>query len=243
MLPCDNPPLIELTNQKKPCGHNPWTCMWTNQSLLRHHLPKWNPNPNFHHLLPSPWQRHPSRQSRRRPPRFHHRSTVEQLRTSNLPPPTPTPLPATITPRPLHHAEDHTAANLQQIHRNTCVTTALVPFTDLTWKPWQQLCIQSPLSLHLAHSMVAPPSFSIFSTAHPPRKQINHFFISASETTPDLQLKWTRTIHHGSTTKRCSHHHEFITDNAVVDAFKLILLIYNNFSIVKKVVNKIVRVK
>jgi len=32
-------------------------------------------------------------------------------------------------------------------------------------------------------------------------------------------------------------------DNAVVDAFKLILLIYNNFSIVKKVVNKIVRVK
>ena len=33
------------------------------------------------------------------------------------------------------------------------------------------------------------------------------------------------------------------TDNAVVDAIKLILLIYNNFSIVKKVVNKIVRVK
>jgi len=33
------------------------------------------------------------------------------------------------------------------------------------------------------------------------------------------------------------------TDIAVVDAFKLILLIYNNFSIVKKVVNKIVRVK
>ena len=33
------------------------------------------------------------------------------------------------------------------------------------------------------------------------------------------------------------------TDNAVVDAFKLILLIYNNFSIVKKVVNKIERVK
>jgi len=32
-------------------------------------------------------------------------------------------------------------------------------------------------------------------------------------------------------------------DNAVVDAIKLILLIYNNFSIVKKVVNKIVRVK
>jgi len=30
-------------------------------------------------------------------------------------------------------------------------------------------------------------------------------------------------------------------DNAVVDAIKLILLIYNNFSIVKKVVNKIVR--
>jgi len=34
-----------------------------------------------------------------------------------------------------------------------------------------------------------------------------------------------------------------LPDNAVVDAFKLILLIYNNFSIVKKVVNKIVRVK
>ena len=34
-----------------------------------------------------------------------------------------------------------------------------------------------------------------------------------------------------------------IVDNAVVDAFKLILLIYNNFSIVKKVVNKIERVK
>ena len=32
-------------------------------------------------------------------------------------------------------------------------------------------------------------------------------------------------------------------NNAVVDAIKLILLIYNNFSIVKKVVNKIVRVK
>ena len=32
-------------------------------------------------------------------------------------------------------------------------------------------------------------------------------------------------------------------DNVVVDAFKLILLIYNNFSIVKKVVNKIERVK
>jgi len=33
------------------------------------------------------------------------------------------------------------------------------------------------------------------------------------------------------------------SDNVVVDAIKLILLIYNNFSIVKKVVNKIVRVK
>jgi len=32
-------------------------------------------------------------------------------------------------------------------------------------------------------------------------------------------------------------------DNAVVDAIKLILLIYNNFSIVKKVVNQIERVK
>jgi len=32
-------------------------------------------------------------------------------------------------------------------------------------------------------------------------------------------------------------------DNAVVDAFKLILLNYNHFSIVKKVVNKIERVK
>jgi len=32
-------------------------------------------------------------------------------------------------------------------------------------------------------------------------------------------------------------------DNTVVDAIKLILLIYNNFSIVKKVVNKIERVK
>ena len=32
-------------------------------------------------------------------------------------------------------------------------------------------------------------------------------------------------------------------DNVVVDAIKLILLIYNNFSIVKKVVNKIERVK
>jgi len=33
------------------------------------------------------------------------------------------------------------------------------------------------------------------------------------------------------------------SDNAVVNAFKLILLNYNNFSIVKKVVNKIERVK
>ena len=32
-------------------------------------------------------------------------------------------------------------------------------------------------------------------------------------------------------------------DTVVADAIKLILLIYNNFSIVKKVVNKIVRVK
>jgi len=32
-------------------------------------------------------------------------------------------------------------------------------------------------------------------------------------------------------------------DIVVVDAFKLRLLIYNNFSIVKKVVNKIERVK
>ena len=32
-------------------------------------------------------------------------------------------------------------------------------------------------------------------------------------------------------------------DNVVVDAIKLILLIYNNFSIIKKVVNKIERVK
>jgi len=32
-------------------------------------------------------------------------------------------------------------------------------------------------------------------------------------------------------------------DNTVVDAIKLILLFYNNFSIVKKVVNKIDRVK
>jgi len=32
-------------------------------------------------------------------------------------------------------------------------------------------------------------------------------------------------------------------DNAVVDVIKLILLIYNNFSIVKIVVNKIERVK
>jgi len=32
-------------------------------------------------------------------------------------------------------------------------------------------------------------------------------------------------------------------DNAVIDVIKLILLISNNFSIVKKVVNKIERVK
>jgi len=32
-------------------------------------------------------------------------------------------------------------------------------------------------------------------------------------------------------------------DNVVVDAIKLILLIYNNFSIVKKVVSKIEKVK
>jgi len=32
-------------------------------------------------------------------------------------------------------------------------------------------------------------------------------------------------------------------DNTVVDAIKLMLLIYNNFSIVKKVVKKIERVK
>jgi len=34
-----------------------------------------------------------------------------------------------------------------------------------------------------------------------------------------------------------------ILDNVVVNAIKLILPIYNNFSIVKKVVNKIERVK
>ena len=34
-----------------------------------------------------------------------------------------------------------------------------------------------------------------------------------------------------------------VIDNAVVELFKLILLNYNNFSIVKKVVNKIERVK
>jgi len=34
-----------------------------------------------------------------------------------------------------------------------------------------------------------------------------------------------------------------MSDNAVVDAIKLILLIYNNFSIIKKVVNKIERVR
>jgi len=33
------------------------------------------------------------------------------------------------------------------------------------------------------------------------------------------------------------------SDNAVVDAIKLILLIYNNFSIVKKIDNKIEKVK
>jgi len=34
-----------------------------------------------------------------------------------------------------------------------------------------------------------------------------------------------------------------VFDNTVVDAIKLILLIYNNFNIDKKVVNKIERVK
>jgi len=34
-----------------------------------------------------------------------------------------------------------------------------------------------------------------------------------------------------------------VSDKIVVDAIKLILLIYNNFSIVKKIVNKIERVK
>jgi len=34
-----------------------------------------------------------------------------------------------------------------------------------------------------------------------------------------------------------------ISDNIVVDAIKLILLIYNNFNIVKRVVNKIEMVK
>jgi len=38
MLPCCNPTLIELTNQKKPRGHNPCTCMWTNRGVPRHHL-------------------------------------------------------------------------------------------------------------------------------------------------------------------------------------------------------------
>jgi len=79
MLPCDNPPLIELTNQKKPCGHNPWTCMWTNQSLLRHHLPKWNPNPNFHHLLPSPWKPPPLSA-------VNFLTTASQYNTSKHPP-------------------------------------------------------------------------------------------------------------------------------------------------------------
>jgi len=50
---CGNPPLIELTNQKKPRGHNPCTCMWTNKVVPRHHLPSLpqsrNPSFTFHH--------------------------------------------------------------------------------------------------------------------------------------------------------------------------------------------------
>jgi len=54
MVPCGNPPLIELTNQKKPRGHNPCTCMWTNKVVPRHHhlLPS---NPSSQHSRP-PWQ-------------------------------------------------------------------------------------------------------------------------------------------------------------------------------------------
>jgi len=53
MVPCGNPPLIELTNQKKPCGHNPCTCMWTNIVPRHHHLlPS---NPGSQHSRP-PWQ-------------------------------------------------------------------------------------------------------------------------------------------------------------------------------------------
>ena len=37
--------------------------------------------------------------------------------------------------------------------------------------------------------------------------------------------------------------HLMLFDNVVVDMIKLILLFYNNFSIVKKIVNKIERVK
>jgi len=54
MVPCSNPPLIELTNQKKPRGYNPCTCIWTNKVVPRHHhlLP---PNPSSQHSRP-PWQ-------------------------------------------------------------------------------------------------------------------------------------------------------------------------------------------
>ena len=36
--------------------HGPPLTKLTNHTLPHHHLPKWNPNPNFPPLLPSPWQ-------------------------------------------------------------------------------------------------------------------------------------------------------------------------------------------
>ena len=58
------------------------------------------------------------------------------------------------------------------------------------------------------------------------------FFISCKSDTFSVFRKFAKIVQN-----------EKDFDNAVVDAFKLILLIYNNFSIVKKVVNKIERVK
>ena len=62
---CHNPPLTKLTNQILPC----------------HHLPKWNPNPNFLLSFHHHGSRHPCRQQSFRPPRAplcHHGSANQR---------------------------------------------------------------------------------------------------------------------------------------------------------------------
>jgi len=102
---CHNPPLTKLTNQILP----------------RHHLPKWNPNPNFPPLLPSPWQppsalHHSHRQP---PPAQHHHCN----NSSNL--------LATIALVHFLRNELVTATT------PTTATTRTITMTECSSDPWQ----------------------------------------------------------------------------------------------------------